>query len=653
MSTAQGDEESNQIQGLIRSILLPAILAVATLVAGTSGYFLYLPTLTAYRDAPTLQLLGEGFFRSLGFLVLSMGTINSAESLALILLSVGRAAGFLFFFYAALTGVGLVFAKQLQPLRIDAWSAFGHLPGVDERGHVIVCGIGDNGYALATEALKAGRNVVVIDTDRTDRTAGLKEKGAIVFEGDATHTELLAGRARLQQAADVFVTTGSDSTNGAIVETIDRAATGDSWSQVIDVTACIEDRRLRRTLHAETKDTDGIHLQTYDVSEATARELLATTPIDDIDDPNQRIHIWIVGWTQLTKALVSQVLHLMHYPEGIDRKVTIITGGPTEAEQEIMALSPGIDPEWWDEPTMSEFVNVLFPEIDIRPLPASDMELLSDKTSLKETFQHQDKLTIIADDIDERSLRALISTWSPKLDEFAKEFELEAQLTYRSPTDANWTPSLSNIETTTYAAFGNGCSISSVRGEQRDWVARQLALMYHLQYAKNPEAVLPKQVSVPTGKQRDFDGTIEWLLSLSPEKREQYATAVWYDLPEYQRESNRYAADHAATKHRMAAVFEDVDSMSDQQVVRLLAESEHRRWGAEKILGGWESLPKEQKERWETERGEQMLRDQRYHPDIRPVDALRAEMNGEWSKDVTQVKSILRHPELINYHKRR
>ena len=80
-----------------------------------------------------------------------------------------------------------------------------------------------------------------------------------------------------------------------------------------------------------------------------------------------------------------------------------------------------------------------------------------------------------------------------------------------------------------------------------------------------------------------------------------------------------------------------------------LAESEHRRWCAEKILNGWEPLPSEQKERWKTERGEQALRAQRYHPDIQPVESLRKEMDGEWNKDVSQVEAILRHPEIVSY----
>jgi len=647
---SSGDQgHSRQIQDVIRSIAIPSGFAATAIGAGTAGYFLYLPTLTPYSDASTLQVLSEGLFRSLGFLVLSMGTIESAEVLPYTLLSIGRASGFLFFSYAAVAGIGLVFAEQLQPLRIEFWSALGSLPRFDDRGHVIVCGVGDNGYALATEVLENGRNVVAIDIERSDRTADLEAMGAIVLEGDASHEGVLARRARLRRASDIFITAGKDAANGAIVETINHQVNESNWSQVLDVTVRIDDNRLRRTLHEETISTDGLHLRTYNVPEATARELLASHPIDDIEDRNERIHVWIVGWTALSEALVNQLLHLMHYPDGIDRQVTVITDVPTKAEQDITSLYPGIDPDWWEDESMSNFVDKLFPDIDVRSMPASDMELLSDKLPIYDNLEQNDKLTIVADDSDERSLRALISVWGPKIDDLSQEFDLDAQLVYRSSDDTTRAASMSEVRTTTYTAFGDGCSIDSVRGEERDHAARQLALVYHLLYEENKSAALPDSESMSMDSEMDIESVIKWLESLPLSERERYATAVWRNLPEYQRESNRYAADHAAVKYRMASVLTDVDTTPDQKTIRALAESEHRRWCAEKILDGWEPLPSAEEKRWETDSGEQALRKQRYHPDIRPVESLRAEMDGEWEKDVSQVKAVLSHQEIIGY----
>lgn len=642
-------KDSSQILGFARSVIAPVFFAVTSIATGTVGYLLYLQNSDAFSNSSTMQVFIEGFFRSLGFLVLSMGTISPPNSLAFALLTLGRIAGLLFFFSAAIIGLGFVFAKRLRPVKIELWSLLGRLPGFEDRGHIIVCGVGDNGYNLAVEAIRDSRNVVAIDTKRTDRTADLKAMGAVVFNADAQHEGVIARRAGLSEATDVFVTTGSDATNGAIIETINEEATNSDQPQVTDVTARIRDHRLRRALHEEASAVDSVHFQTYDVPEATAWELLAATPVDDIEDFDQRVHVWLVGWTTLSEALLKQLLHLMHYPDGVDRQVTIIATDPDQIKREINALFPGADASWWDDSSMSAFVSDLFPDIEVRQLPTSDMELLSDQTQLYELFRQRDNLTIFADDTDERSLRALISTWGPKLDQLSREFELDTRLIYRSQEDAGWTPGLTDIETTTYTNFGDGCSISSVRGEKRDRTARQLALVYHLLYDDNLLDELPDRESLPAGIDNDIESVIDWLVSLPSNERERYETTVWRDLPEYQRESNRYAAAHVAIKYRMASVIDNLPEEYTDETIWKLAESEHRRWCAEKILNGWEPLPSEQKERWKTERGEQALRAQRYHPDIQPVESLRKEIDGEWNKDVSQVEAILRHPEIVSY----
>jgi hypothetical protein len=642
MSASERRADPNRLRAVIGSVALPAVLAGVALGAGTAGYLLYLPTLPAHTDATTLTLFIEGFFRSLGFLVLSMGNVTSPNPLPLVLLTVGRVAGLLFFSYAAVVGIGVVFAEQLKPLRIEAWAALDRLLGADSDGHVVVCGIGDEGYAIAGEALDNGRNVVTIDRHRTGRIADLEARGAVVLTDDATREGVLTDRARLHRVADVFVTTGSDGTNGDIVELINRWAAADFPARTIDITARIADKRLRQAIHTETTTTENVHLRSYDVASATARELLTAHPVDDIQHPDQRIHVWLVGWTSFSQAVLDQLLNLMHYPEDIDRKVTIAASDPEQVQQDIAALSPGVNPEWWDKSSMRAFVRGLIPDIEVCSLPTSDIELLSNRNSLYDDLQPQDRLTIIADDAAGESLRGLLSTWAPKLNDLTRTLELDAQLAYRSTPDQDWTPSTSAIETVAYAPFGDGCSIASVRGQERDQVARRLALVYHIVYEDDPLTAFPWRDSVPVETNPEVDDVLEWLASLSAPECERHATAVWRDLAEYKRESNRYAADHAAVKRRMATVLGD-PAGDKATTVRALAESEHRRWCAEKILTGWEPLPDEATERWE-ENGEETLRDQRYHPDILPVETLRETMDGEWDKDIDQVKSILTYP---------
>lgn len=646
MPLPENEDSTDRIREVISSIAIPAVFVIVTICAGTSGYFLHLSGLPSHKDATTLSILLEGFFRSLSFLVLSMGSVPVSESVQFVLLSVGRASGLLFFSYAALISIGVVFADQLRPLRVEIWAALSYLPTIENRGHVIVCGIGEDGYAIAKEFLESGEKVVAIDTDPTGQLADLKTEGAVVFTDDATREGVLTDYARLHHATEVFATTGSDTANGDIVEIVNRWAKSNNKTNVIEITARMDDKRLRRTLHEETMPIGTVLFRTYNVPSATARELLTAYPVDNIMHTDQRIHVWIVGWTAFSEALLDQLLNLMHYPDSIDRKVTVITTQPEYVEREIASLSPGIDPEWWDDPSMQMFVKELFPDIEIHQLPGSDMELLSNQNALYDNLKVGDKLTIVADDVDEGSLRGLLSTWGPKLDELTRQFDLDARIAYRSSADTEWTPPLSAMATHSYEAFEDGCSIESVRGEKRDRVAKRLALVYHLLYEEDPVEVFPWRESLPLEKETDIEEVLSWLEELSTSERERHATVVWRSLPENQRESNRHAADHAVIKHRMASVLGDPKG-ENISTVRDLAESEHRRWCAEKILDGWEPLPNEEKGRWEQEDGERMLREQRYHPDIVPVEPLREKMDGEWDKDISQVKSILMHPELF------
>jgi hypothetical protein len=59
------------------------------------------------------------------------------------------------------------------------------------------------------------------------------------------------------------------------------------------------------------------------------------------------------------------------------------------------------------------------------------------------------------------------------------------------------------------------------------------------------------------------------------------ALVSWEDLPESLRQANRAQADHIHIKQSALAVSRS------EQMLEALAEAEHRRWMAEKILAGW------------------------------------------------------------------
>jgi hypothetical protein len=81
------------------------------------------------------------------------------------------------------------------------------------------------------------------------------------------------------------------------------------------------------------------------------------------------------------------------------------------------------------------------------------------------------------------------------------------------------------------------------------------------------------------------------------------ALVSWEELPEGLRQSNRSQADHIRIKQKTLQISRD------PATVEALAEAEHRRWMADKILGGWRYAPERDDAR-------------RLHPGMRPYDEL-------------------------------
>lgn len=103
------------------------------------------------------------------------------------------------------------------------------------------------------------------------------------------------------------------------------------------------------------------------------------------------------------------------------------------------------------------------------------------------------------------------------------------------------------------------------------------------------------------------------------------ALVSWEDLPESLRQANRAQADHIPIKKRALAVSRS------EQMLEALAEAEHRRWMAEKILAGWRF-------------GEKRDNSRKLHPSIKIYSQL---TEAEKQKDRDTVQSVLQRMESL------
>ena len=98
------------------------------------------------------------------------------------------------------------------------------------------------------------------------------------------------------------------------------------------------------------------------------------------------------------------------------------------------------------------------------------------------------------------------------------------------------------------------------------------------------------------------------------------ALVAWEDLPESLRQANRAQADHIPVKQRALAISRS------EQMIESLAEAEHRRWMAEKIVAGWRHA-------------EQRDNARKLHPSLKPYSQL---SEPEKQKDRNVVQSVLK-----------
>ena len=169
-----------------------AALALVT-ATGTIGYLLlgFSPMNAVYQTVTTISTVGFGEIEP-------MSTRERLFTIVLILGGVGTALYILSGLVEAVVDgeLGELLGRRRVERRIAHWS-----------GHVIICGYGRVGRAIAGLVATGGSDVVVIDRD-ADRLADLH---VATLQGDATDEELLReagiGRARVLVAA---LTTDAD-----------------------------------------------------------------------------------------------------------------------------------------------------------------------------------------------------------------------------------------------------------------------------------------------------------------------------------------------------------------------------------------------------------------------------------------------------------
>lgn len=657
---------------------IPTGFLVLTIIVGSVGTYWHLSSQPAYAGHSTWELTVESFLTGVGFLVIDPGPFPSEASTALWVVFLGRILGVLFVISTVLTAVAFVFTQVLQRIDIRAthrWASI--FSDASKAQHSLICGLTDESAELTRQLRADDERVVLLEDSSTPAAVrNLRRSGAWILHGQLDDPDDLVSHGKLDIADEVFVAAEDEGEAISIVQALYEIAEErkDSDGEPIRCYVNLSPSGTRKHLHEQVGTSSGfrtrigrhdvLELHTYDEPTATARELLMQHPPDlAVDAGGDSVHVLLIGWSPTVRAVVTQLCYLLHVEQSCTRRVTIATEDPEEHRRELFSDYPCLERSSFSEDNHRQFTDSLFPDIEFVHLPARPEHLMSDTSPVVSRFEDGQQLTVIFGEEEGLQTGYRVSGIVPRLDDYVSSLDMHAKVLYYEAADSELPIEqgidVESIEQTvleSFTAFYDGVTPAAVRGTRRDRLAKQVALYYFLEYdygnAETP-AYLNERTSEIIGHAdiSEFKTASLWE-ELTEKKLTELANLHWNALSEHYRNANRFAADHALFKQRIASRYRDRsaehddgprsdDEGLDPELVEMIAEIEHRRWCAEKLLNGWEPLPKDQWADWEEETMQQKLRSQRYHRDLWPLSELEMQAPEAFQKDVEQVQFVL------------
>lgn len=196
--------------------------------------------------------------------------------------------------------------------------------------HVVICGLGRVGLQLLDDLHQAGkaRRVVIVESDPTNRWLEYaRTLGAAIVVGDCTKSESLI-RARAAYAREAFVVTGDDGENLEVAAELDvilsrtkaRAERLRLYVHVADMHLASTLRPYCPSLHS----TDQIEIHVFNVLKSAATQVITEQVWRFAAQlPDEVAHLAIVGFGPMGQAIAVQLAHLAHFPNRKRNRVTI------------------------------------------------------------------------------------------------------------------------------------------------------------------------------------------------------------------------------------------------------------------------------------------------------------------------------------------
>lgn len=623
-------------------------LAMTTLVFGFGGFTWQYATSTSIQDEspphaarpPLDRDWSIPVFKAVQLFLLDSGADDDRSHPSNWLLTVARLSAAMLF---------LVVSSSVIMRVLDE---VGRLPSLLRRhDHVVICGLGQIGLQLLDDldAQKRARSVVIVESNPANPWLEYaRKRGATVVIGDSTKSDTLV-EARAAQAAEIFVVNGDDGINLEVVAELGHLLNNSTRRQsqkplrvyvhIVDTHFATTLRPYCQVLHGSSggarvltpgnapltalgrvanlltrkranftssvepssgaTNSPSMSVQVFNVPRTAAARLVTNQLWPHAPKHESEVgHYVIIGFGAMGQALAVQLAQLGHFPNCKRSRFTIADREIEKSARSFLSRYPrftswtegeagklGVDsfgPEadaWnWNEHRLPEALRVEAADAVQYVCNAEFVELSAGRSDAVFAARLGSLLA------KEGVKPAIFICGQQDHENFEMAVQLREQLTCQGHAAVPifvWLPrqpaladTLSRTEDGSFVPFGE-CRSAASYLEITDPIRERIGQKIHDDY---------EQQAIDAGYRTN--------------------KTPWSTLSDDFRESNRVAGDHLIIK--LAALGlkprrtgqSRVDSVSFDRITKaqaqLLAEMEHYRWVAERLLAGWRYAPKGQ-----------------------------------------------------------
>jgi hypothetical protein len=431
----------------------------------------------------------------------------------------------------------------------------------------------------------------------------------VYFKGDACSQRIIE-QSMMATASRVYVLTGDDEVNCRVAMSLSEVLLEKKTKQNLKCYVSLENQRQRDFLEDFAgSQANKLEIQCFNLYEQAARNIIRDKGI--VSNASQNVHCVVIGNTPVAKAVLLQTLRMLHLYKSQKRVVTVICRDSENFKKQLYLEFPCLSQEVSSEMELAR--QGVFPlensDVDVLrfvEMPIGQSGWYDDNCSIYEYLQLGWRINLymcIDDGIQSLAIRELIRK---RIEFQVNEYESGTETNLEKPNLNYYYNYLESVEDnscnrwTSFGDYTQACTMDAIEDASQGELARDIFSVY--------------------GKVK------EWL------KEESWSKA-----------SSRQSADHVYVKLALAGLstcssFSDIkkelgefeyNKEDGKQIEKSfgiktveIAEIEHRRWVAERLLVGWLPLTSSEQKKWNNGHGQKKQKDCHRHGCLVPFDKL-------------------------------